>query len=396
MPQKASDGQRHLLVAHGGGPTAVINASLAGIITEARRHPRIGKIFAARGGIEGVLKDDLIDLTDIPAESLEKLKRTPSSAIGSCRYKVGEKDYPRIVEVLRTRGIGYFLYTGGNDSMDTSLKLSGLQADCLVAGVPKTIDNDLAGTDHSPGFGSAARFIAVSTAEVCLDIRALNNQVSVLEVMGRNAGWLAAASTLAGELDSEFPKIILTPERPFDEERFLTAVEAAWKERRTVVIVASEGLRSRDGNPLGTEGGAASVDSFGHALPGGVSHHLAALISGKAGIRARSEKPGLLGRASLALVSEVDRAESELAGSEAVRRLCDGESGFMIGFRRVSDEPYRVEPVSVPLTEVANVERLLPASYLTSDGFHMNEQFSRYCRPLMGGDPFGGYFLLRR
>lgn len=384
----------NLLVAHGGGPTAVINASLAGVVGEAKRQRSVGKILAARGGIEGVLKGDLVEL-DLSSSDLEKLKRTPASAIGSCRYKVGEGDYETIAKVLRSNGIGYFLYTGGNDSMDTCLKLAEHAPDCQVAGVPKTIDNDLAGTDHSPGFGSAARYIAVSTAELCLDIRALNNQISVLEVMGRNAGWLAASASLARSLDPAFPAMILVPERSFEEAPFLAAAEKRWKEGRGFVVVVSEGLVDSTGAALGAEGGKESVDAFGHSLPGGAALYLAALIRSRLGLRTRSEKPGLLGRASRLLVSEIDLAEAELSGIESVKGLCDGKSGFMIGFRRLSSSPYRMEPVRIDLREVANVERKLPASYLTADGLGVTKEFEAYCRPLIGPDPLADYWLLR-
>ncbi|HUZ17705.1 MAG TPA: diphosphate--fructose-6-phosphate 1-phosphotransferase [Spirochaetia bacterium] len=387
---------RNLLVAHGGGPTAVINASLAGVLREASRQKSVGRVFAARGGIEGVLKGDLMEIGGLGRRELELLKRTPSSAIGSCRYKVGEGDYEAIAKVLHSFGIGYFLYTGGNDSMDTCLKLAERAPDCLVAGVPKTIDNDLAGTDHSPGFGSAARYIAVSTAELCLDIRALNIQISVLEVMGRNAGWLAAAASLARSLDPGFPAMILAPERPFDEEAFLGEVQKRWKAGGGFVVVASEGLTDPTGTALGAEGGKESVDAFGHALPGGVALYLASLIRRRLGVRARSEKPGLLGRASRSLVSEVDLDEAELSGIESVRGLCEGQSGFMVGFKRVSSAPYQIAAARVDLHSVANVERKLPTAYITSDGMNVTPEFDTYCRPLIGADPLADYWLLRR
>lgn len=385
----------NLLVAHGGGPTAVINASLAGVLAEAKRQRSVGKIFAARGGIEGVLKGDLIEL-DLSSADLEKLKRTPASAIGSCRYKVGEQDYETIAGVLRSKGIGYFLYTGGNDSMDTCLKLAEHAPDCLVAGVPKTIDNDLAGTDHSPGYGSAARYIAVSTAELCLDIRALNIQISVLEVMGRNAGWLAASASLARSLDPSFPAMILVPERPFEEAPFLAAAEKRWKEGKGFVVVVSEGLVDSNGNALGAERGKESVDAFGHALPGGAALYLASLIRSKLGLRTRSEKPGLLGRVSRLLVSEIDLEEAELSGIESVKGLCEGKSGFMIGFKRLSSSPYRMEAVRIDLREVANVERKLPPSYIAPDGMDVTPAFADYCRPLIGPDPLRDYWLIRK
>ncbi len=384
----------NLLIAHGGGPTAVINASLAGVVGEAQAQPGVRRIFGARHGIEGVLVDDLLDLTELTAAELTRLERTPSSAIGSCRYKVGETDYDRIAEVLRSRDIGYFLYNGGNDSMDTCLHMSEQMGDVRVAGIPKTIDNDLAGTDHAPGFGSAARYYAVSTAELCLEASALGIQVSVLEVMGRNAGWLAASASLARALDPRFPLLILTPERRFERERFLAAVASVWKSTRGFVVVASEGLSGPDGQVLGTSGGRESIDAFGHKMPGGVGEYLAGLLRSELGVRARAEKPGLLGRASSVLTSEVDRREALLCGRHAVSRLCSGASGFMVGLRRTSVGGYDVEPVLVDLAEVANVERTLPDEYIRDDGLDVSSSFADYCLPLIGEEPFGSYLRL--
>lgn len=386
--------KRNLLVAHGGGPTAVINASLAGVIREARRQPGVDRVLAARHGIEGVLSGDLLDLSGISESDLDRLERTPSSAIGSCRYKLGESDFGRIAEVLRANRVGCFVYTGGNDSMDTCQRMSEQMDDIAVAGVPKTIDNDLAGTDHSPGFGSAARYYAVAAAELGLEASSLGIQVSVLEVMGRNAGWLAASTVLARSLDPQFPLLVLVPERRFDAPRFLSVVESTWKARRGFVVVASEGLAAADGAVLGSSGGRESVDAFGHRMPGGVGEHLASLMRTELGIRARAEKPGLLGRASRALVSEVDRREAVLCGERAVELLCEGASGFMIGLKRTSDGPYGVEARAVDLREAANVERKLPDEYISEDGMDITESFVGYCLPLIGEDPFTGYLRI--
>ncbi len=386
---------RNLLVAHGGGPTAVMNASLAGTVAEAQRQGAVDRIFAARRGIEGVVANDLVELTSMSGAELERLSQTPATAIGSCRHKVTEADFALVAATLRTNGIGYFLYNGGNDSMDTCLKLSERMDDIAVAGIPKTIDNDLAGTDHSPGFGSAARYYAVSTAELCLDVRALSIHVSVLEIMGRNAGWLCAAATLAGEAGPDAPRFVLVPERPLDEERFLASVEKEWSRSQGFVVVVSEGMVSAGGRELGAEGGVESVDSFGHRLPGGAAAYLAALIRTRLGIRSRSEKPGLLGRASAVLVSDTDRLEAREAGAAAVRELSTGNHGFMIGFRRVSNKPYSVQTVRVPLSDVANVERKLPDGYIGDDGMSITPKFAEYCRPLLGPSPYPDYFVLR-
>ncbi len=385
----------NLLVAHGGGPTAVINASLAGTVAEAQIQKGVGRIFAARRGVQGVLANDLVELTGLSAAELERLARTPASAIGSCRHKVSETDYERIESTLRANNIGYFLYNGGNDSMDTCLRLSRAMADIAVAGIPKTIDNDLAGTDHSPGFGSAARYYAVSAAELCLDVLALSIHVSVMEVMGRNAGWLCAATTLAGEAGPEGPRFVLVPEKPVEEDRFLAAIEEQWKRSPGFVVAVSEGAVDRSGRQLGAEGGTESVDPFGHNLPGGAATYLAGLIRNRLGIRARSEKPGLLGRASALLVSDTDRYEAREAGSAAVRELLSGNSGFMVGLERISDNPYRIRTVRVPLSDVANVERMLPDRFIDEPGMQIRPEFAEYCRPLLGREPYPDYFALR-
>jgi 6-phosphofructokinase 1 len=378
--------KRNLLVAHGGGPTPVINASLAGVILEARRWGEIGRLLAARHGIEGLLRGELIDLTDLTEEQVEGLSRTPGSAIGSCRYKVAEADHSRIARALEDLGVGFFLYNGGNDSMDTCHRVSLLSAGARIVGIPKTIDNDLAQTDHSPGFGSAARYYAVSAAELTLDVRALPIHVVLLETMGRNAGWLAASCALAREVAGVGPEMILLPERPFDEEIFLAAVERIWARGGGFTIAASEGVTGADGRPLVESTHAAGVDGFGHRLPGGVGQHLADLITERLGIRARAEKPGLLGRVSRLLVSEVDREEAFEVGRAAVRAAVEGMTGVMIALERVSDAPYAFRTTPVPLEEVANFERRLPEEYIRADGLGVKPPFLNYLRPLVGGD----------
>ena len=384
----------NLLIAHGGGPTAVINSSLSGVIREAQWSSAIDRIYAARWGVEGLLKEDLLDLTDLTSLDLERLKETPSSAIGTCRYKVKEEDYQRIVDVLRKHRIRFFFYNGGNDSMDTCLKIARIAGDIQVVGIPKTIDNDLAVTDHCPGFGSAARYYALSVLELGLDVCALNIHVSVIEIMGRNAGWLTASTALAREIGkAEAPHLIYLPERPLDEKRFLSDVKTAWDRRRGIVVAVSEGLVNAEGEPLVKASHKTAVDGFGHTLAGNVSHYLADLISTRLGIRARSEKPGLLGRVSKALCSEVDRGEAFEAGRLAVRKAVEGGGGVMVGFRRIADDPYKVEPLWIDLEEVANREKKVPSEFISPAGNDVTEEFLRYCRPLAGGD-WPDYFQL--
>ena len=384
--------KHNLLIAHGGGPTAVVNASLAGVICSAQKEKDIGKILAARHGVEGLLEEDFIDLTDFNQDSIKRLKTTPASAIGTCRLKVREEDCGLIVKILHKYDIGYFLYIGGNDSMDTCNKIHLITNDVNVIGIPKTIDNDLAVTDHCPGFGSAARYYAVSTAELALDIQALNIHVSVMEIMGRNAGWLTASTALARKIISGgAPQLIYLPERPFLEEKFLYDISSAWKKRKGIVVTVSEGLVRENGELLVNPKHKSTFDSFGHVLIGNVSQYLADLINSKLGIRARSEKPGLLGRTSKALVSEVDREEAYDAGFTAVQQAVKGMNGFMIGLQRISEEPYQVKQKLILLKDVANLERKVPDEFINEQGNDVTESFLKYICPLTGKN-FPDYF----
>ena len=384
---------KNLLIAHSGGPTAVINASLAGVIRQARALPKINRVYAARHGIEGVLKEEYIDLTGLTEPELERLIITPGSAIGTCRYKLQDKDHERIVTALRNLGIGYFLYNGGNDSMDTCLQVARIAEDINVIGIPKTIDNDLAGTDHSPGYGSAARYYALSALEVAMDIQALNIHVCVMEIMGRNTGWLAASTALAHEISGIGPELIYFPERPFDQSTFLQDVQKTWDSKGGFLLTVSEGLSDERGEPLAAARQGPAVDGFGHALPGGVAQYLSELITHRLGIRCRSEKPGLLGRVSGPYVSEVDRLEAYEIGSFAVQSAADGESGLMVGIKRLSTLPYRCKFELIRLENVANVERKLPDEFITSSGNNVEAVFSTYSLPLIGGK-FPDYYLL--
>ena len=376
----------NLLVAHGGGPTAVINASLQGVIEEARRHGDIKRILGARYGVEGILAEDFIDLGRESEGTVSLLSLTPGSALGSCRRKLQETDYPRILDCLRRNGVRYLLYNGGNDSMDTCARIAGIAGlagadEIRVIGIPKTIDNDLAHTDHCPGFGSAARYVAVATRELAGEAASLPIHVLVLEVMGRNAGWLAAAASLAGE-DGRGADLIYLPERPFVEGEFLEDVEALWARKKGVLVVASEGLVDARGRTIADTG---MVDGFGHVVPGGVGQSLADRIVTGLKIKSRAEKPGLLGRASAALQSEVDRLEAYQVGVHAVRSAVEGASGSMVSIRRVSDRPYRPALGLVPLEDVANVERKFPVEWINDRGNGVEGRFREYCAPLVGG-----------
>lgn len=376
--------KRNILVAHGGGPTPVMNSSLRGVIEGAREAGNLGKLYAARFGAEGILINDLIDLTDVSASEVERLSFTPASAIGSCRRKLTEADHPAILSCIRENRIDCLLYNGGNDSMDTCLKLSLLaersNMDLSVMGIPKTIDNDLAVTDHSPGYGSAARYAAVSSAEVGADASALPIHVVVMELMGRNAGWITAAAQL-GAASSRCEMMTLLPEQLLDEQSFLAEVEKRFARGRGLLVAVSEGVCGKDGKPLSDTG---LRDGFGHTIAGGTAQYLSDLIIQKLKIKSRSEKPGLLGRSSMALVSESDREEAYRVGREAAQAALRSQTGSMVALRAERSPRYRAELFLAPLCEVANAEKKFPLSWI--DGWDIGDAFSDYCLPLLGGE----------
>ncbi len=376
--------EKNLLLIHGGGPTAVINASLYGAVTEARKYPELAHIYAAKNGCGGLLREELIEMKDIPEEKLKLLLTTPGSAIGTSRDQLEAAEYEQMAEIIRKYEIGYVLMNGGNGTMDTCGKLykackeKGI--DVLVMGIPKTMDNDIAVTDHSPGFGSAARFIAQSTKELCADVKGLAIHVVVLEASGRNAGWITAASAMAADEQCEGPDLIYLPERAFSEEAFLNDIKELLKVKKGIVVVASEGLHDAEGKPI-----VKPIFKTGRATYfGDVSSHLANLVIKELGYKARGEKPGLLGRCSIALQSPVDRDEAELAGREALKAVMAGETGKMVALRRVSTEPYQVEPFLVPIEEVMLTERTMPDEFINEQGNGVTEAFKEWCRPLLG------------
>jgi ATP-dependent phosphofructokinase / diphosphate-dependent phosphofructokinase len=376
----------NLLVAHGGGPTAVINASLYGIINEARKYPQIKGFYGAKYGIEGVLKEEFIDLGKEPQENIELLPYTPASAIGSCRRKLNDQDYPVLLKIFRKYNIRYFFYNGGNDSMDTCNKVAtlarGAGYDMKVIGVPKTIDNDLAYTDHCPGFGSAARYAAISAMELTKEVEGLPIHVIVLEIMGRNAGWLAASTALAKTGEVSGPQLIYLPERPFNEDEFLADIKMWHSKVKGVLVAASEGLVDANGNSIADTG---IVDGFGHKIPGGVAQALSDKIINKLGIKSRAEKPGLLGRASIPMQSDIDREEAIAVGSYGVKSAIEGKTGSMVAIKRESVNPYRYSLELVGLEKVANVERKFPLEWINERGNGIKQEFIDYCLPLLGG-----------
>lgn len=378
--------KNNVLVVHGGGPTSVMNASLYGILKEAERHSQIGAVYGAIGGVEGILKENLLNLSEFQGAK-ELLLHTPGSAIGSSRYPVTEEDYNKTPIILKKYNIKYILPNGGNGTMDTCGKIykSCIEAgytDIKVVGIPKTIDNDIAITDHTPGFGSAARYLAATVREVAEDVKSLPIHVCIIEALGRNAGWITAASVLARRKKGDAPHLIYTPERPFKEEEFLTDVKKLYDKLGGVVVVVSEGLKKEDGTPV--------VDPIYKTdravYYGDVSAHLANLVIKRLGIKARNEKPGLCGRASIAWQSPVDCQEAQLAGEKALEAAIKGHTGVMIGFKRekTEDGSYKIGIIEIPIEKVMLLEKTLPDEYINVRGNDITEEYIKWLQPLVG------------
>lgn len=377
---------KNLLVMHGGGPTAVINASLYGIVDEAKRSGAFAHVYGSHGGPAGMLSGTYIALDEIDDDVLAGLRDAPGSAIGTGRDALGGH-YPQMVEVLVKNGIDVVMLTGGNGTMNTCALLQEAcreaGADIQVIGVPKTMDNDIAEIDHAPGYGSAARYAAQSVGEVCCDVHSMPIHIVVVEVMGRSAGWVAAATALAEQCGQDGPDLIYVPERAFDEEAFLADCKRLIEEKGGGVVVASEGLHDAEGNPI--------VDPImeveRETYFGDVSSHLANLIVARLGYKARSEKPGLLGRASMTLRSERDVDEAEEVGRAAVRAALDGATGVMVGIKRVPGEEYAVTTDLIDVERVRLIERLLPDEFINEAGNGVTQAFKDWAAPLVGDLP---------
>jgi len=392
MPVRAPV-QGKLLYAQSGGVTAVINATAAGVIEAARA--KGVKVYAARNGILGALREELIDTSKETRTAIAALRHTPGGAFGSCRYKLksleaNRAEYERLIEVLRAHDIRWFLYNGGNDSADTALKLSQLGKamgyDLACIGVPKTVDNDLAVTDCCPGFGSVAKYTAVSTLEASLDVASMadtSTKVFILEVMGRHAGWIAAAAGLAGEGADAPPHLILFPERRFDEAAFLAKVKATVERVGWCTVVASEGIRDAEGRFLAEAG---TRDAFGHAQLGGVAPVLAALVREKLGYKYHWALPDYLQRSARHLASRTDAEQAYAVGQAAVEYALAGMNAVMPVIVRSSDAPYRWKIEPAPLHKIANREKKMPSGFLTRDGFGITAAARRYLAPLIQGE----------
>ncbi|MDR1498397.1 MAG: 6-phosphofructokinase [Puniceicoccales bacterium] len=388
----------NLLVAQSGGPTPVINASLAGVIGEALQHEdEIVEIYGGLNGILGILNEQFIDLATESQQTVRALGRTPGAALGSCRYKVKKtRDFDRILEVFAAHDIRYFLYIGGNDSQDTAAKINALAIErgyaLRVIGVPKTIDNDLSVTDHCPGYGSAVKHIAATVRQMALDNAAIGRHdlVSILEVMGRDTGWLAAGSVLAkrrNALIEDAPHIVLLPEERFNQQVFIDAVQNTLRRQKFCFIVVSEGLIDSEGNFLGAETG--SVDAFGHAALGGVGERLRTIVEQNiAGVKARSAKLGISQRAAAQSISQTDSEEAARVGRDAVRAAVAGETGKMIVLVREDKDgvSYSIKTDLVPLEDVANAVKPFPAAWIGEDKVSIGFQFTKYAQPLIQGE----------
>ena len=387
---------RNAFYAQSGGVTAVINASAAGVIETARKHRnKIGKVYAGRNGIIGALTEDLIDTSKESAANIRALTQTPAGAFGSCRYKLkgfdkNQAEYERLIEVFKAHDIGYFFYNGGGDSADTCLKVSQLSEKMgyplQAIHVPKTMDNDLPITDTCPGFGSVAKYTAVSIREASYDLASMaktSTKVFILEVMGRHAGWTAAAGGLAAEADDDGPQVILFPEIVFDEAKFLAKVDATVKRVGWCTIVASEGLHAPSGEFLSEAGG---KDAFGHSQLGGLAPLLAKLLKDKLGLKYHWAVADYLMRAARHVASATDLKQSYAVGKHAVELALKGRSGVMVTIDRKSDKPYKWTTGEAPLDKVANVEKKMPRDFITPDGFHITDKCRKYLSPLIAGE----------
>lgn len=381
---------KNAFYAQSGGVTSVINASAAAVIETARLHPeRIGKLYAGKNGILGALREELYDTSAESEETIDLLKSTPGGAFGSCRYKLksledNRAEYERLIEVFKAHDIGYFFYNGGNDSADTCLKVSQI-AERLgyplqAIHVPKTVDNDLPITDCCPGFGSVAKYVAVSTLEAGADVASMaetSTKVFILEVMGRHAGWIAAAGGLAN------PDIIIFPEIPFEKERFLAAVQKSVDEKGHCIVVASEGAQDADGNFLADAG---TVDAFGHKQLGGVAPTLAGMVKNELGLKYHWALADYLQRSARHLASQTDLDHAMAVGKAAVEFAVAGKNAVMPAIIRTSDEPYQWEVQEAPLSKIANVEKMLPAEYIREDGYGITPACKTYLSALIAGE----------
>jgi len=395
----------NLIVGQSGGATAVINSSLAGIVTEAMGNSEVGEIYGMLDGVQGLLGENMIDLRrrlSNPA-ALEMLKRTPAAALGMCRYKLNEAERERLLKTFQKHNIRYFCYVGGNDSADTCHRMAQMARESgyelYAIGVPKTIDNDLPDMDHCPGYGSLARYLAIATQDSGIDTEAaaLVHPVKIIEVMGRNAGWVAAAAALGKTSPEQAPHLIYTPERALDPQQFLRDVRHIYALYGHCVVVIGENVKDRTGKALGAHGEPFFVDSFGHKYYPGPANYLSNLVMRELGLTARYDKPGTLQRMSMACVSETDLQEAFMVGQAAARLALAGETDKMVTLLRQNgpNGEYGCVTGTTSLLNIANSERKMPASYINQEGNFVTQEFLDYARPLIGG-PLPTYFRFDR
>lgn len=393
--------KKNVFYAQSGGVTAVINASACGVIETARKHKdKVGKVYAGRNGIIGALTEDLIDTSKESAKNIAALRHTPAGAFGSCRYKLkgleeNQAEYKRLIEVFRAHNIGYFLYNGGGDSQDTAHKVSqmgeALGYPLICVGVPKTVDNDLPFTDNCPGFGSVAKYVAVSIREAAFDVASMaktSTKFFVLEVMGRHAGWIAAAGGLAAEKEGDAPHIILFPEIAFNQKKFLTRVRRCVKKYGYCAVVASEGTQYEDGRFLADAG---LKDAFGHTQLGGLAPVLANMVKDHLGYKYHWAVADYLQRSARHIASKVDVKQAYALGKKAMELAIQGKNAVMPIIIRKSNRPYRWGLGTVPLADVANVEKMMPRDFISKDGFSITAACRRYLQPLIVGEDYPPY-----
>lgn len=389
--------KKNIIVGQSGGPTAVINASLCGVIREGKCHPeQIGTVYGMINGIEGFLAGKYMDLSSgLSEEELELLKMTPAAFLGSCRFKLPEalssEFYPTLFNKFEELNIGYFFYIGGKCSMDTVSKLSryanGIGSDIRFIGIPKTIDNDLVGTDHTPGFGSAAKYVASTVREITLDASVYQQKsVTIVELMGRHAGWLTASSVLARKHGEDNPLLIYLPESPFEFEQFSADLKNAFEKSQTVVVCVSEGIADSAGHFICEYSNEAQLDTFGHKMLTGCGEILENYIRNQFGVKVRSVELNVSQRCSGMIVSGQDMKEAEEAGAFGVRSALDGVNGMMVAFKRACDEPYLMECFLADVNEICNKEKTFPAEWITKGGTDIGPEFLSYVLPLIKGE----------
>ena len=390
---------KNMLVAQSGGPSAAINATITGVIDAGIASDQVGHVYGARNGIKGVLNENFVNLDEVcdTKEKRDLLSVTPAAALGSCRWKLKDpkenaEEFEEIIRILRKNNIGYFVYTGGNDSMDTVYKLSiyckeNNIDDIKVMGAPKTIDNDLGETDHCPGFGSAAKFIATAFTEIACDCFVYDvPSVTIVEVMGRNAGWLTASSALARTEERRVPQLIYLCEKVFDEEKFIEDVNKALEKENNIMVAVSEGVKDATGHYVGEETKSGKEDAFGHKYLSGIGKYLEGLVGNRIGCKVRSVELNILQRCAGYMLSETDIIESRNLGAFAAVSAIRGESGKMSALKRICDDPYQVEIELADLSKIANFEKKVPMEWINEEGNDIKDDLLTYLKPLIQGE----------